>query len=437
MAGVQLTGMASGLDTRAIVDQLMSIEQQGRARITLRQAAAQARQDGLKELQSKLTAVKTAADALKSEGTWGTVQTATASDATKVGVRTTGVAGPGGYQVDVTRLASADQHTYAAPTGPVTLTFRNNTPGGDTSARGDVVIPAGTSLDDTVKLINAKAEAGVVAVNAGGKLVLAAKETGEAKRFTVDGLSEDPALAQQGQDASFKVGTATYTSPTNVTGSALAGLELTLKGTGTSFVTVNAPATDQEAVTKATKAFVDAYNALVDATRSKLSEKREPTATTTSAAKKGALFGDNGLTGMLGALRGSFGTEALALGVSTGAASATTSADAKAGKLSFDSASFAAALAKDPSAARTQVEAMLTKLDRQLEPYTKTGGIMDGRVAASGGDLTRIKDQLTRFDSRLETKEAGYQRQFAALESALGKSQQMQASMAASLSRLG
>ncbi len=258
----------------------------------------------------------------------------------------------------------------------------------------------------------------------------------EAKRFTVDGLTEDPLLAQQGQDAAFKIGNANYTSPTNVASNALAGIELTLKGTGASFVTVSTPATDQKAVEEQLKGFIESYNALVDATRSKLTEKRDPTATTTTNAKKGALFGDTGLSGMLSRLRGAFGTEALGLGVTTGAASATASADAIAGKLSLTSATFTEQLAKDPVGTQAKVAAMVSKLTTELTPYTQTGGVMEGRVSASGSDLTRIKDQLDRFDTRLESKESAYQKQVAALESALAKSQSMQSSMAAALSGL-
>jgi flagellar hook-associated protein 2 len=43
------------------------------------------------------------------------------------------------------------------------------------------------------------------------------------------------------------------------------------------------------------KAFVDAYNAVVTSTRSKISEKSIADATTVTDAAKGSLFGDSGL----------------------------------------------------------------------------------------------------------------------------------------------
>ena len=38
MAGIQLSGLASGLDTASIIDSLMAVERQPRTRIEMRQA---------------------------------------------------------------------------------------------------------------------------------------------------------------------------------------------------------------------------------------------------------------------------------------------------------------------------------------------------------------------------------------------------------------
>jgi flagellar hook-associated protein 2 len=445
MSGIRLTGLASGLDTDGIITQLMSVEATGRSRIQLRQAAAQARQDGIKDVQSKVNAVKSAAEALRSVATWTPSQAASSSSTSTVAVRTTGAAGPGGYAVNVTKMASADQHTYGTgawtpPATATTYTINN----ADSSPRTTVDVAAGASLDDVVTAFNAKTDSGVIAVNAGGKLVLAARETGAAKQFSVTGLTEDATLAQPGQDAEFSIGSATFKRPTNVVGDALAGLELTLKGTGTSFVTVDTPALDDAAVAKQVQSFVDAYNTLLESTRAKVTEKKVPDATTTTQAKRGALFGDNGLQEMLGALRGSIGSDLAALGISTGAASGETkfSADAVAGKLTFDKVAFQAQLDKDP----VGVQRTLGGLDGTpgfaqaftavLDPYAHADGVLDGRVSTGEKSLKDIDDQLTRFDDRMATKEKQYRKQFSALEAAMAKSQALQAQMSAQISRL-
>ena len=125
MAGIQLSGLASGLDTASIIDQLMAVERQPRTRIEMRQAAEQARRDGLNQVQTQLNTLKQAAADLRSAGTWADTQSATSSDAAKVAVTRTGGAGPGGYDISVTRLASSTQrtYTYTPPPAGTTLSF--------------------------------------------------------------------------------------------------------------------------------------------------------------------------------------------------------------------------------------------------------------------------------------------------------------------------
>ena len=73
-------------------------------------------------------------------------------------------------------------------------------------------------------------------------------------------------------------------------------MTLTLKGVTAEpgGVTVGAPGVDQEAVKGKIKAFVDAYNDVVSHARAGHREALGAGATTTTDAKKGALFGDSG-----------------------------------------------------------------------------------------------------------------------------------------------
>ena len=65
-----LCGLASGVDTSSIVDQLMQIERQSLTRMQLRQTQVTARETGAQGRASKLSALKTAAQALRSPRTW-------------------------------------------------------------------------------------------------------------------------------------------------------------------------------------------------------------------------------------------------------------------------------------------------------------------------------------------------------------------------------
>ena len=444
MAGIQLSGLASGLDTQSIITSLMSIERQPRTRLELRQTAEQARRDVLNDIATKLRSLKLAATDLKSVGTWGDTQTVASGDTTKVDVRRTGGAGPGAYDLEVARLASSTQRTYgyAPPAGGTTLGFTvKDDQGNDVTT--DIQIAAGASLDDAVSAINTTAGSPVYAVNVGGNLVLSSRQTGENNRFAMTD-SAGGTLTQQserlGQNALLKVDGVDVTSQTNTVSNAIAGVEIKLKGTTTGTqVTVGAPGPDTEALTKKVKAFVDAYNAVVDNVRAKTSEKPVANPTNSVDARKGALYGDSGLNGVLRQLRTAISDpiagnasaldELAELGVSTGAASATINKDAVAGKLTFDEAKFTAALEKDPLAVRrllggiSGTDGVAQRFEGLIEPIAGTGGTLAGRVSSQDSLLSRMKSDLLRWDERLQAKEASLNKQYSALEAALAQAQ--------------
>ena len=75
MAGIQVGGLASGMDTESIITQLMSIEQAPRTARRAKQVTIQARQDALRQIDTKLTNLKLAAGDLRSAALWSPKQT--------------------------------------------------------------------------------------------------------------------------------------------------------------------------------------------------------------------------------------------------------------------------------------------------------------------------------------------------------------------------
>jgi len=441
---ISFSGMSSGLDTEAIISSLLAVERQPRTRLELRQVAAQAKQDALNEIKGKLTALQTAATALRSAATWGEVQTVESSDATKIAARQTAGAAPGGVQLEVSQLARAPQKTFdfAVQAGASQLTIGAAT----------IDLSAGATIDEAVSAINSSTDAGVYAVNVAGRLVLSGKTTGAASTITAAGasLTEDVTKNKAGLDAQFLVDSVAGSSASNIVTTAIPGVELTLKGLTTSAVTVTvgAPAPDSAGVEAKMKAFVDAYNTMVDTVRTKLTEKRVPNAESSADAKKGALFGDTALRGLLSNLRSSVGAtvagnaeamDALAdLGITTGDATATINQDSVAGHLTFDATKLRAALASDPSAVKAMlggagVDGFAQAFESVLTPTTQAGGSMEGATTAAGSEITRLKDQMSRLDDRLARKEELLRKQFTALETALARSKSQQTNLFSAL----
>ena len=115
-APIQVTGLASGLDTAKIVSQMMEIQKRPVTQLQNQQQILQARKTQLTSIQAALKKVNADALALLDPRIYRGTQKATSSDATRVAASTTTGAGVGGYQVSVGQLANAAQRTFAFTT---------------------------------------------------------------------------------------------------------------------------------------------------------------------------------------------------------------------------------------------------------------------------------------------------------------------------------
>ena len=448
MAGLSLSGIASGVDTASIVEQLMALERQSLTKIGYRKAAVTGQQDALKEVASKLSTLKDAALALNSESTWAQKQTVESSDPARLGVAMLSGAGIGGQSISVDRLASSAQRRYDVAVdgqGKTTSALSLALSYADGSAAVTVDVAAGATKQQIADAINAKTSGPVVAAVVKGPdgehLVMSARKTGKDSDFTAGPnsvLSEDGTFTRlTGNDleAAFRVGSgAQQLWGSNVIEHAVPGVRLTLKGvtTAPATVTVTEPALDRDAIKSKLKSFVDAYNAVVDTARSKLTEQRVKSPTSDFQAARGQLYGDSGLSGMLSRLRQDMADVVTSTGIndlsdlgisipkSTGGV---VSADAKAGKLVLDEAKLTAALDSDFTAVKTFLGTFSKDVETFVKAQTGGSGVIDDRIA--GGDRTakRVQDQIDRTTERLDAREKRLKAQFAAMEVALQNSQ--------------
>ena len=456
-----LSGLASGVDTSSIVDKLIAIERQQNARLGLRKSAAQARQTGLKDIATKLNALKTAAQDLAAAGNWSTQKTIDSSDPAKVAATITGGAGIGGSTIAVDRLASSARRGYEwhpdAGARELSVAYA------DGSSAVTIKVEENATAAEVAAAVNASTTSPVSAAvvkNADGeeRIVFNARKTGERSEFavTTTGLAagqlvEDGAYTKTGPDldAQYRLeGSATpLYSPTNTLEFAIPGVKLQLKGVTDGFETVSVgePTTDTEAMKTKVKAFVDAYNAVVTATRSKLTEKSIADATTTTDAAKGSLFGDSGLQSMLSSLRvrmgervaGLAGFDELAdIGVAVPKPTGSTSQDAKDGKLSIDDAKLTQALAADPGKVRDLFKGFAEGLNTFIKSQTGSSGVLDMRDKAADSEIKRITAQADLAETRIQAKEKRLKAQFAAMETALLNSQTQSAWLSGQLSSL-
>jgi flagellar hook-associated protein 2 len=472
MAGITLTGLASGLDTSTIISQLMALEQNKVTAVQMRQVKIQAHKDDLSTIKAKLDAFKSAAAALSDSATWKASQTTTSSDVTKLGATLLGGAGIGGHTVQIDKLASSAQHgftyTASANAGSIDLYYGTD-PNATGASKVTIPVAANATAADIATLINANENAPVYAAvikdGTEDRIVLSARKTGENSNFSIStaamgagsSLVEDPDYSRTGAtlNASFTLDdeASPRTSESNIIENAIPGVRLTLKGVTASpaSVTTSQAAIDTDAVTKKVQALVDAYNAVVTATRTELTEKNDPKSTTTSGLKQGQLFGDSGLSSMLSQLKGQMTQVVSGLGLTSLAdlgiavpktSGGTPTQDAKDGKLTFDSSVLTTALAADWTKVRELFTGKGTTkgisglVSDYVDTQTSTTGVISGRMKSDDTILKDFTTQIAKLNDRMKMTEARLKAQFTAMEAALNQSQTQQAWLTSQISSL-
>lgn len=455
-SSLALSGLASGVDTSSIVEQLIALDRQGTTRIQNRQYGVTGLQTALKDIASKLSALKTAANALSGDANWKPTQTAESSDS-RVVVSQTGGAGIGGHTLQVNRLASSMQRGFSLPGGTAgTLTITSNS---DATNTMQIAVSSSSTLQQIADSINAKSTGPVVAsvIKKGTpdeRIILSSRTTGSQSDFTVSGdplLTADPAYTTPDVsklDAEYSLdGGAVTTSKSNVLEDLIPGLRLTLKGVTTqpAAINVSEPVLDRDALKKKITDFVNAYNAVVDTVRADMTQKPVSSPAGSYDAGLGQLYGDTGLQSMLSTLRRQMTTINAGTGINDlsdlgiglpASAAGVVSADAKAGRLKIDATKLSAALESDWTSVKSFFGDFSKQVSKFVDAQTGGKGVIDGRLKSADRNMKTLQEQLTQANERIDAKEKRLKAQFAAMETALQNSQTQQAWLTAQLAGL-
>ncbi len=279
MSVTQIQGLVSGLDTKSLIDALVTARSRPIVLMQQRQAAKTSELAAWKSFEAVLVSLKIASERLAESGLWKQLSVET-SDPDHLVVNAADGAPTGSWDLFVERLAvahQADSQTYDsrdALVGSGTLVLETST------GTREVEVAPGTTLAGLADLVNdadAGVQATVVRSAAAGvesfRLVLTAAESGEEHRFTVDasGLAggEAPAFTQSrlGDDAILRFGGeggAEVRSSTDTFEDVLDGIDVTVRraheaGEATS-ITVER---DTDGLENAIGQFVESYNAMV------------------------------------------------------------------------------------------------------------------------------------------------------------------------------
>ena len=429
--GLQVTGLASGLNTNQIISEEMAIYQQPVTNLQHQQSGLTAMNKQLTSIQSELQTLSSDALAVGDPTLFKTQQPVSSSDTTRVQASSATGAGVGGYQVAVTQLANSAQSTYGytSPTSDTSATI------GGTS----YTIKAGESIQDFVDSINSDQNGTVYAsATNSGTVVFSSRATGASSSAAVSGgagaLSSTPISTKPGQDALFSVDGTNGSSSSNTVINAIGGVTLTLTGVTTTSgpitVNVGAPAPNQTNISNAINTFVTQYNKVISDIQTQLSQQPS-----SSDPTQGTLYGDPGLQDLLTSMRSMMYSSGAGLpagaatmddiGVSTGAPTGggAESASTLAGNLQLNATTLANMLSSNASGVKAVMGSWSSNFVALVDNASDPSGTIAARITGDNSQISTLGNQISSMQSALTDKQNFLVQEFAQLESALSSNQ--------------
>ena len=431
--GLSLDGLASGLDTAALIKSLMQVEAIPQNILKNKVKSTQTMVSALQSLNTKVADLATLAKKLSKPDSLQLFSTSSSSD----GVKATAGAGaaPGSLDVTVTKLAQSQIHV----SGPVTEWAGPNLTIKASDGTETAITANSNSLDDVIKAVNA-ADAGVKAVKVATgdgsfRVQFSSTETGAKNGFTVlnaDGTSAPLTEIRAAQDAEITLWAGTgaqqvVTSATNTFTSLLPGVDVTVSKASTEPVTVTV-ARNAEATSKAASELVDSLNDLFKFIAANSAVTSGAGGATTAKIFTGdSTARDVKKQVMDAAVAPIDGKSPSEIGISI----------TKDGKLEFNAEKFAKVLAEDPARIESVVQTIASRVSTVASDLSdKYDGAITSRIKGQESMVSRLDAQVLDWDRRLATREATLKRTYSALEVQLSKLNSQQSYMASQLNSL-
>lgn len=429
---INITGLGSGIETSAIIKALIDAEKVPITHLGVQEEKIEAQQEELHTLQSSLQALSLAAEEFSTPALFESTQKAVSSEPLRVAATVTSGAAVGGYEVEVTQLASSAQRTFsfASPAAEETVTVDGR----------EYTLAAGAGAKELAAKINGDGSSGVYAAVLNSEtIVLSNRQTGttEGKFIEVAGaaLTEKAGTAKEGRDAEFTINGEAGKSASNTLTEAIPGVTLTLGGVTTTVgavtVDVQPPGPSAAAIEEKLQSFVKLYNKTIEEVGKQVSTKPIQGASTAKEYAVGSLFGDNELEQLLTSMRStmyesvsglpSAMSSPFEIGLGTGLESGTPSQASIEGQIKLESGKLQSAVAEDPEAVQKLLEGWSKKLATAIDSVAGPGGPISSRIESDESQLTTLRKQVTTMNEALAEREKSLVQTYAALEAAMAK----------------
>ncbi|MER7283795.1 flagellar filament capping protein FliD [Dactylosporangium sp. NPDC000244] len=454
VTGGSVDGLVSGMQTSSVIASLMQVEAAPQTALKKKVSVQQQVVSSYQSINTKMSSLLTAAKGLADPTAWKAATATSSSSSVLATTSATGGNQSGSVTFRVKQLAASESRIFSS--GSVAQTSDSITSASSinitNTATGEVKnLPiTDTSLKGVVDAINGSSDLGVKATaiqTAPGKYTLqvTSAQTGAASAFTIDGidgLGADVA-ATEGSDAILTVGTTNafdISSSSNTFSGVMDGLTITAKAKTADTeppVTVNVSSDTDGIATK--------VQAMIDAANSALSEIKTQTRNQSGSVPGGPLAGNSSMQQLASSILQTVSGGAGSLGSLKDVGIELT----RDGTLTFDKTKFTSAINADPAKTQSYFNATTTnaaggkdglvdKMAAMADKATQVNtGTLSQLITSGNSAITDLNDRISDWDVRLQARQETLQKQFTAMETALGSLKNQSSWLAGQLSSLG
>lgn len=453
MSLINFSGIASGIDSNALIDAMIDAQRQ--VRVTPSEDKITELEDtnsSMDELKTKVLALRDATTKFTTLSGGGISKQAASSDESTIAATASNAATDGTYTATVTALAknatgsfdydfTSSTSAVSALGGTVSITIGS----GASAESFDITVNAGTTtVSDFVNQFNSeteKAVASLVKIDEDQyRIVISTNQQGTAEG-SLSVLSTatdfDTLTIDDADDAVFSIsgiGSA-ITRSTNTISDVIPGLTFSLQNIGAATISVS---TDVTSTTTTVQDFVDAYNEIVTYMAENNGITRDD-----SGAEIENIWGplaqtkvdDNLLTALRAGISGATYTSGSEIRIFADLG-ITTERD---GTLKFDEDTFSSALAKEPNSVNEVLRNFgdtVATTTGTIAQFTRFGGLFDITTRANQSTIDDLKKRIVEAEAYLTRQRENLVARFARLESMMGKLQGQQSALTSALSGL-
>ena len=467
MAGMSFSGLASGIDSAALIEAASEASRTTRVKPNEKRITElQETNAATEELSNKMDLLRATLKGFTTLSGGGVSKTGVSSKESVVTAEASNAAINGGYSVTVNSLAKNHTFSFDATFASISGAVQNTLSGAEPAADRTVSFTVGTgaeqesigieitdaaySASDFVTAFNnasSKAQASLVNIGTTAspsyKIVLTSVYEGTEKG-TVTQTAIGAALTNlvahsedAADDAEIVItGIGTITRTTNSITDVIPGVTLNISSLGSAIVRI---AEDVDTTVSRVQDFIDSYNELVQFVNENNQVTRDDSKseiTNIFAPLASSRNDDSALTALRSALSSSTASGGSAarifadLGITTD----------RNGTLKFDSTKLKTAIASEPTSVSDILSSfadITATTSGTIDIYTRFQGLLELSVNNNKETISDLSNRIQEAEKQIERQADSMRSRYARLEALMSRLQQQQSSLTSALSGLG